>query len=104
MIKLSGKILIKILYELPFSENLTMQPQVSNIPTVLVCSSMDKLVLIYVLGVFTHCTLTFRCFLKSKVNSRNTRAGNQKCDLPLRLTVPEIIWCVHFIKSRDNDL
>ena len=44
MIKLSGTILIKI-YDftklLPFSENLTMQPQVSNIPTVLVCSSMD---------------------------------------------------------------
>ena len=36
--------------------------------------------------------MKFKCFLKSKFNTRNTHAGNQKRDLPFRLTAPETIF------------
>ena len=52
----------------------------------------------------TQCILKFKCFQKSKFNARNTRAGNQKRDLPSRLSAPEKMLCVCFLNSIDHDV
>ena len=84
-------------------EKLTLQTQVSNIRTALACSSIDNPVMFF-FGLFTQCTFKCKCFQKSKFIARNTRAGNQKRDMPIRLTAPETLWCVYFLQSTDNDV
>ena len=74
---------------LTFFENLTLQPNVSNIQTALVCSSIDNLAMLFVFGLVTLSTLKFKCFQNSKFNARNIRAGNQKRDLPFRSTTSQ---------------
>ena len=84
---------------------MTLQPQVFNIPTALVSSSIDNPAIIYVFfGLFTHGTLKSKCFQKSKFNARNTRAGNQTRDLSFRLTAPETSLCAYFVYSTENDV
>ena len=70
---------------LPFFETLTLQPQVSNIPTALACSSIHNQAMLYVFW-FGH-----SMYIGSKFNARKTRADNQKLDMPFRLTAPDTI-------------
>ena len=81
-----------------FFENLSLQPQISNIPTTLVCSSIDNPVMLYIFS-FTYSIVRFQ---ESKFNARNTNAGNQNKDMSFRLTAPENIWCVCFLNSIDH--
>ena len=72
-------------------KKLTLPSQVSNIPTALACSSIDNQAMPYWFWFGHSMHIIFKCFQKIKFNARNTRAGNQKRDLPFLLTATEAI-------------
>ena len=66
---------------LPFSDNLTLHPRVSNIPTALAYSSIDNPVMFCVFWFGHSMYIEITCCQKSKFNARTTRTQNQKSDL-----------------------
>ena len=55
-------------------------------------------------GLVTRRTLKRKSFPKSNFNARYTRAENKKRYQPFRLTDPETIWSVYFIRLTDSDV